>query len=128
MVAVFFSPLHIFVHTFTHPDGVAGDVLCKILTGGNLGWLGGTSSAFTLVAVAVERYYAVNYPHGNKGKLTQGKLKVGRGCDDSSDFFLPDNHADIITLKLIVFSTRKSVGCDFVTNLTPACFPLIRFH
>ena len=87
MVAVFFSPLHIFVHTFTHPDGVAGDVLCKILTGGNLGWLGGTSSAFTLVAVAVERYYAVNYPHGNKGKVTQGKLKVGRGCDDSSDFF-----------------------------------------
>ena len=87
MVAVFFAPLHIFIHTFTHPDGVAGDVLCKILTGGTLGWLGGSSSAFTLVAVAVERYYAVNYPHGNKGKLTQGKLKVGRGCDDSSDFF-----------------------------------------
>ena len=76
MVAVFFAPLHIFIHTFTHPDGVTGDMLCRLLTGGGLGWVGGTSSAFTLVAVATERYYAVNYPHGNKGKLTTGKLKV----------------------------------------------------
>ena len=78
MVAVFFSPLHIFIHAFTHPDGVAGNVLCKLLTGGNFGWIGGASSAFTLVAIATERYYAVNYPHGNKGKLTMKKLKVRR--------------------------------------------------
>lgn len=116
MVAVFFSPLHIFIHTFTHPDGVAGDVLCKTLTGRNLGWLGGSSSAFTLVAVAIERYYAVNYPHSNKGKLTHGKLKVGWVVMTKATFFLHDNHADKITLKSIVFSTRKSVECDFVTN------------
>ena len=57
----------------------------------------------------------MNYPHSNKGKLTHGKLKVGRGCDDDSDFF-HDNHTDKISLKLIVFSTRKSVRCNFVTN------------
>ena len=76
MVAVFFAQLHVFIHTYTHPDGLTGDVLCKLLTGGALGWVGGTSSAFTLLAVATERYYAVNYPHGNKGKLTTKKLKV----------------------------------------------------
>ena len=76
MVAVFFSQLHVFIHTYTHPDGLTGDLLCKLLTGGALGWVGGTSSAFTLLAVSTERYYAVNYPHGNKGKLTTKKLKV----------------------------------------------------
>ena len=76
MVAVFFSPLHVFQHTFTHPDGVTGEVLCKLLTGESLGWVGGVSSVFTLVAIAIERYYEVNYPHGNKVKLTIRKLKV----------------------------------------------------
>ena len=76
MVAVFFLPFHIFIHTFTHPDGVLGRVLCSLVTGGGFAWVGGACSAFTLVVIAVERYYAVNYPHGNKGKLTNAKLKV----------------------------------------------------
>jgi len=76
VVATFFAPMHIFVHTFTHPDGFIGTLLCKFLTGGAFAWTGGASSVFTLVAISVERYYAVNYPHGNKGKLTHNKLKV----------------------------------------------------
>ena len=76
MIAAFFSPKHIFVHTFTHPDGVTGDVLCKLLTGGSLAWVGAAASVFTLVAIAIERYYAVMHPHGNKGRLTTRKLKV----------------------------------------------------
>ena len=76
MVAVFFAPFHIFIHTFTHPEGVIGRVLCSLVTGGGFAWVGGACSAFTLVAIAIERYYTVNYPHGNKGKLTNAKLKV----------------------------------------------------
>ena len=76
MVATFFAPYHIFIHTFTHPDGVTGRVLCSLVTGGGFAWVGGACSTFTLVAIAIERYYAVNYPHGNKGKLTNAKLKV----------------------------------------------------
>ena len=30
-----------------------------------------------LVAIAIERYFAVIHPLGNKGKLTMGRLKVG---------------------------------------------------
>ena len=74
--AVFLTPKFILSQTFTHPDGAAGKALCRLLTGGTLGWLGGASSAFTLVVIAVERYFAVMYPLGNKGRLTKRKLQV----------------------------------------------------
>ena len=76
MVAAFFAPQYIFFRTFTHPDGVTGDVLCRLLTDANFGWVGGAASVFTLVAIAIERYYAVVYPYGNKGKLTSRKIKA----------------------------------------------------
>ena len=47
-----------------------------LLADAALAWLGGNASVFTLVAIAIERYYAVIFPHGNKGKLTMRKLKV----------------------------------------------------
>ena len=74
--ATFLASEFILSHTYTHPGGVTGKVLCRLLTGGTLGWVGGVSSAFTLVVIAIERYYAVIYPLGNKGKLTKRKLKV----------------------------------------------------
>ena len=73
---IFLTPKFILNRTFTHPDGTAGKVLCMLLTGGTLGWFGGVSSAFTLMAIAIERFYAVMYPHSNKGNLTKRKLKV----------------------------------------------------
>ena len=76
MVAIFIAPRFILVHFFSHPDGTTGTLLCKLLTGGNFTWTGGAASIFTLVAIACERYYAVVYPYGNKGKLTKTKLKV----------------------------------------------------
>lgn len=57
----------------THPDGLIGTVLCK---GGLIAWVGAASSIFTLVAIAVERYYAVIHPFSSKGKLTTRALKV----------------------------------------------------
>ena len=85
MVATFFAPMHIFIHTFTHPDGVAGTMLCRLLTGGGFAWVGGAASVLTLVTISVERYYAVNYPRGNKAKLTNDKLKV---CTSPSSMHL----------------------------------------
>ena len=76
MVALFIAPRFILSHSFKHPDGRAGTLFCKLLTGGNFTWVGGAASVFTLVAIAFERYYAVMYPYGNKGKLTFNKLKV----------------------------------------------------
>ena len=76
MFATFLIPQHLLTKTFTHPGGISGTVLCRVLTGGNLAWVGAASSAVTLVFIATERYYSVTSPVGNKGKLTKQKLKV----------------------------------------------------
>ncbi|XP_078349122.1 pyroglutamylated RF-amide peptide receptor-like [Oculina patagonica] len=74
--AMFIIPKTFFKLIFTHPDRVTGTVLCKLVTRGNFAWVGGHSSIITLIAIAIERYYAVVYPFGNKWKLTKRKLKV----------------------------------------------------
>lgn len=76
MCAMFIAPRVYFQLTFNHPDGVIGTFLCKFVTDGSVAWIGGASSIVTLTAIAIERYYAVMYPHGNKWKLTEHKLKV----------------------------------------------------
>ena len=76
LYAIFVTPDTFLMLASTHPGGLTGTVLCKLLTGGNLAWVAATSSVVTLVAIASERYYAVIYPIGNLGKLTKRKLKV----------------------------------------------------
>ena len=76
MIALFVTPRFILSQLFTHPDGMTGTFLCKLLTGGTLVWTGGASSVFTLIVIAFERYYAVMHPHRNKGKLTYSNVKV----------------------------------------------------
>ena len=76
LFAVFIAPDVFLRLTTTHPGGVAGTVLCKLLTGGNVAWIAAASSNVTLVAIAIERYYAVVYPLGNKRQLIMRNLKV----------------------------------------------------
>ena len=85
MVAIFIAPQFILIHAFKHPGGIAGTLLCKLLTGGNLMWTGATASSFSLVVIAFERYYAVVYPYNSRRKLTTRKLKVSRRwvCQDN---------------------------------------------
>ncbi|XP_078348512.1 neuropeptide FF receptor 2-like [Oculina patagonica] len=79
--ATFIAPKLFFKLSFAHhPDGMTGTVLCKLLTDGAIAWIGGACSIVTLVVVAIERYYAVMYPHGNKWKLTKANLKVIIPC------------------------------------------------
>ena len=44
------------------PSGVIGDLLCKFITGGVLGWGAASASSFLLVAIAFERYNATVRP------------------------------------------------------------------
>ena len=76
MFATFIAPQYILSQTFTHPGGVTGKVLCKLLTGGNFAWVGAASSVFTLVNISMERYYAVMYPLSDKGNLSERKIMV----------------------------------------------------
>ena len=76
LYAIFITPSTFFKITPTHPGGMTGTVVCKLLTSGSDAFIAGISSVVTLVAIAAERYYAVIYPVGNVGKLTKHKLKV----------------------------------------------------
>jgi len=75
--AAFIAPKGYFKLTSVHhPDGMTGLMLCKLLTGGNVAWVGAVASAVFLVVIGLERYCAVMYPHGHKWKLTNRKLKM----------------------------------------------------
>ena len=76
MACTFFAPRVLFISTFTHPTGTAGDVLCKIITGMNIAWVASLASAFSIVLIAVERYSAVVHPYGIRHRITKRKLKV----------------------------------------------------
>ncbi|XP_067044320.1 QRFP-like peptide receptor [Acropora muricata] len=73
MVALFIGQRFVVFHVVKRPTGLSGAILCK---SHSFTWVGGAASVFTLLAIAFERYYAVIFPHGNKGKLTFKKLKI----------------------------------------------------
>ncbi|XP_078345983.1 QRFP-like peptide receptor [Oculina patagonica] len=62
LVAVFFIPPCILSHFIEQPSGVIGDLLCKFITGGGLGWVAAVASSFLLVAIAFERFNATVRP------------------------------------------------------------------
>ncbi|KAL9956170.1 hypothetical protein ACROYT_G037611 [Oculina patagonica] len=75
-VAIFMVVDQIFFHAVHHPAGVAGDYLCKVLTGKNLTWVGSVASVCTLLAIAFERFYAIVLPYHNRsrGRMTNKKI------------------------------------------------------
>lgn len=76
ILLVFFTPTFIFKGAYTHPTGLAGDLLCVFLTGESFAWMGGYASAFFLVAIAIERYFAVTKPAKSDVSITKDNLKL----------------------------------------------------
>lgn len=76
VVAIFIGIQFIVTPTFTHPKGTLGSVLCKTITAGTPGWVGAVASVFSLVAIAIERYWAVLHPYSQKIKLTKTKIII----------------------------------------------------
>ncbi|XP_078348672.1 QRFP-like peptide receptor [Oculina patagonica] len=62
LVAVFFIPPCILSYFIEQPSGIIGDLMCKFIAGGVLGWAAASASSFLLVAVAFERYFATLHP------------------------------------------------------------------
>ena len=54
-----------------HPSGSAGDAMCKVFTGYNILFFFATVSAYTLVLLTHERYYAICKPFQARIKSTQ---------------------------------------------------------
>lgn len=80
MLLVFFSPTFIFQGTFTHPGGTGGDVLCALITGETLAWMGGYASSLFLLAISIERYIAVAKPRSYGVSLITKNLKTLVTC------------------------------------------------
>ncbi|XP_020905365.1 thyrotropin-releasing hormone receptor-like [Exaiptasia diaphana] len=76
MLLVFFTPTFIFRDAYTHPAGQTGDILCVFLTGESFAWVGGYASSYFLVAIAIERHYAVTKPYVHGYSITRNKLKI----------------------------------------------------
>ena len=76
----FIGPQYIFIHFFKHPTGTTGDFLCKFITGGNISWIGGVASVFSLVAISFERYNAVINPYSQASNFSMTKVKIVIVC------------------------------------------------
>lgn len=49
----------VFFNVYIFFDGMIGIVICKLLIGGNLFWIGVVVFVFILVVVVLERYYVI---------------------------------------------------------------------
>jgi len=58
------------------PEGQTGRLLCTIVAGGGLGWIGAAESILCLVYIAVERYFAIIHPLRQRGRFTRRRLKI----------------------------------------------------
>ena len=76
-VGLFLTPVYILRPLIRQADSPLGDVLCKLLTGGNFSWIGSAASVFTLVLIAFERYLSIMFPHNRKRNLTSRNAKLG---------------------------------------------------
>jgi hypothetical protein len=76
IMAVLSAAMYIFSPVYHHPNGPAGDYLCKFITGETIFWVGGFASGFSLAVIAYERYRAVVYPHDMSTRLNGKRLKI----------------------------------------------------
>lgn len=67
-------PNNAIVPFFSHPQGMAGNLFCKIFASDNLTYICGQVSALILIVIASERYKAVVIPHKVKKKVTNAKI------------------------------------------------------
>ena len=76
LVGVAMIPRLLLKDVISPPPGTTGDVVCKIVTSGNVGWLGAISSILALSLIAIERYYAIAKPFRIRRRLTTRRLRT----------------------------------------------------
>ena len=75
LMATSLIPQYVLRPAYTHPDGWAGNLLCKLFTGGFTMWVGGCASTFMHVVIAIERFYATRPQNLQLRKLSGRKLR-----------------------------------------------------
>lgn len=108
-IADFFVGLFSFPRTFhaglyTHPSGLAGDILCKTLTNGNFIYLAAVASILILVFIAWERYFAVIHPLSSRGRINAKRLRLVVAVSWVAAFSL-----ELIPLWVVNFNEEKKI-------------------
>lgn len=80
IIGLFILPRHVFSKAFLHPTGVAGDYLCKFVTGSGILWTSSTASGFLLIAIAVERFISITIRNQSMGMSTSRLKGVVAFC------------------------------------------------
>ena len=130
IVGIFFGIQFIITPLLNHPEGLRGDILCKLVTGGVPGWVGAVSSVFSLVAIAIERYYAVMFPFNQKRKLTRKKVVQFAGLSwilallwAGIGFFITvfdkDVHSCVHSWPNNIYASIYTVGWSVVAGFLP---------
>ena len=73
---VFLAPSLMLKPTTTYPPGLTGEVLCRLFASGYFGWIGLSSSVYSLVFIAFDRYYAIMKPYSIRRRTTIKKLRI----------------------------------------------------
>ena len=73
---VFLVPSLMLEPTTTYPPGLTGEVLCRLFASGYLAWAAFFPSAYSLVFIAFERYYAIMKPLSIRHRITIKKVKI----------------------------------------------------
>ncbi|KAK3697875.1 hypothetical protein QZH41_010711, partial [Actinostola sp. cb2023] len=91
LIGVFVVPRHILNYAITYPNDTSSDYICKLITGGNFIWTSVTASSGFLTIIALERLFAVVFPHKARLRITKRRLKwlVGACWLASFAFNLP---------------------------------------
>ena len=92
LFGIFIIPLRLLSQEFSHPEGWVGELLCKVITHGNVAWFCSAASVMTLVFIAWERYHAILHPLTARGRLTRARLRkmVASTWISSAVFILPE--------------------------------------
>ena len=73
---VFLAPSLMLEPTTTYPPGLTGEVLCRLFASAYVGWAGFSSSVYSLVFIAFERYFAIMKPLSIRHRITIKKVKI----------------------------------------------------
>lgn len=74
LIGIFIIPRHLLSYAITYPKSKASDYICQFLTGGNFIWTSVTTSSGFLTIIALERLFAVVFPHKAKLRVTKRRL------------------------------------------------------
>lgn len=76
VVVIFIGIQFIVILIFIYFQGIIGFVLCKIIIGGILGWVGVVVFVFFLVVIVIECYWVVLYFYSQKIKFIKIKIII----------------------------------------------------